>query len=147
MRVILLRDVAKIGRRFDIVEVPDGYAMNKLVPQGAAKPATPENVKQVRAQKDMAVKIGLGESAHFDEVVTVLQVTSVTVTASANTEGGLFEALKPVKIAEALTKAIGMPVPESYIALASPIKHTGSYTVPLKSHSKQGQCTVVVVAR
>ncbi len=146
MRVILLRDVAKIGRRFDIVEVPDGYAMNKLVPQGAAKPASAENVKQVRAQKDKAVATSAGESVHFDAVVLALKEKAVSVTASANQEGGLFEAVKPARIADALTKALGLPVPESYVVLETPIKHTGEHTIKLKSHGKQCEATITVVA-
>ena len=39
MKVILLQDVAKIGRRSEVVEVPDGYAQNKLIPKGMAQPA------------------------------------------------------------------------------------------------------------
>ncbi len=50
MQVILLQDVAKIGRRFDVVNVADGYGLNKLIPQGMAKPATPENIKKIKAQ-------------------------------------------------------------------------------------------------
>ena len=52
MKVILLRDVAKIGRRFEIVEVPDGYALNKLIPKKDAEAATPANVKRIQQNKD-----------------------------------------------------------------------------------------------
>ena len=47
MKVILLKDVAKIGRRFEIKEVPDGYALNKLIPKNMAQFATPENIKRI----------------------------------------------------------------------------------------------------
>ncbi len=47
MKVILLRDVAKIGKRYEVANVPDGFALNKLIPQGDAQAATPDNVKRV----------------------------------------------------------------------------------------------------
>ena len=40
MKVILLRDVAKLGRRFAVVEVPDGFALNQLIPKGMAEAAS-----------------------------------------------------------------------------------------------------------
>ena len=47
MKVILLKDVAKIGRRHEVAEVPDGYALNMLIPKGLAKAGTPENIKKL----------------------------------------------------------------------------------------------------
>ena len=52
MKVILLQDVAKIGRRFEIVEVPNGLAQNKLIPQKLATEATDGNVKRVMARNE-----------------------------------------------------------------------------------------------
>jgi ribosomal protein L9 len=52
MKVILLRDVAKIGKRFAIVDVPDGYALNKLIPSKDAEPATTNNIKRINQLKE-----------------------------------------------------------------------------------------------
>ena len=54
MKVILLQDVAKIGKRFETVDVPDGYALNMLIPKRMAEPATPENLKRVDARRTKA---------------------------------------------------------------------------------------------
>ncbi len=146
MKVILLRDVAKIGHRFDIIEVPDGYAMNKLVPQKSALPATAENVKRVRAQKDKAAAGAATSAVHFDSVVTALGGVEATLTAQANPEGGLFESVKPVKIAEALTKAAGVSVLPEYVSIPAPIKHTGVHTVHLSHGGVEKEVEVTVQA-
>ena len=46
MKVILLRDVARLGRKGTVADVPTGYAMNQLIPSKSAAPATPENLKK-----------------------------------------------------------------------------------------------------
>ena len=87
MKVILLQDVAKIGRRFDIVEVPSGYGMNKLIPQGMAKPATPENVKAINAQSakteadraagDAALQTRQSMELHWEGITPLLKTLSL----------------------------------------------------------------------
>lgn len=47
MKVILKRDVAKVGRKNEIKNVADGYARNSLIPQGLAVPATAENLAKI----------------------------------------------------------------------------------------------------
>lgn len=147
MKVILLKDVAKIGHRFDIVEVPDGYAMNKLVPQKAAAPATPENVKRVRAQKDKAAVGAANEHKHFEAVIAALEGKTATLSASANQDGGLFEAVKPARIAEALTKEAGMNVLPEYVELEQQIKHVGDYQVKLAHGDTHAEVAVTVAAQ
>ena len=51
MRVIFLKDVPKIGKKFEIKNISDGHALNFLIPQGAVKIATPDAVKNVEALK------------------------------------------------------------------------------------------------
>ena len=46
MKVILLKDVDMVGKRYEIKEVKDGHARNLLIPQGLAKIATKQNIKE-----------------------------------------------------------------------------------------------------
>ena len=51
MRVILLKDVAKVGQKFDVKDVADGYAINFLIPRGLVEAATEANVRKVEGRK------------------------------------------------------------------------------------------------
>mgnify|MGYP001600522421 FL=1 len=51
MKIILLKDVPKVGRRYDVKDVADGYALNLLIPKGLAKIATPDAVKKIEETK------------------------------------------------------------------------------------------------
>src|SRR3989344_1415099 len=50
MKIILLKDVAKLGRRGEIKETSDGYARNFLILRNLAAPATPENIKRTEEE-------------------------------------------------------------------------------------------------
>lgn len=144
MKVILCKDVAKLGHRFDIVEVPSGYALNKLIPQGLAQEATKQNVRNVRSR---AEKVAAERAASGEAFVTALNDvngTTVQITAEANEKGHLFEALKSEKIAEAL-KASGHAFDASQIHVAAPIKEVGSYTLTLKEGEHEGELTIEVL--
>lgn len=146
MRVILLRDVAKIGRRMDIVTVPDGYAMNKLVPQGMALPATPDNLKRVRADKAKVESKHAHAVTHYQSVVDALANKVVTVTVAANNDGGLFKAVKADDIASAAAKVAGMEVPAQMVTVPEPIKHTGEYDIAFTQDTHHTNVKVAVVA-
>ncbi len=144
MKVILLQDVAKIGRRFDIVEVPSGYGMNKLIPQGMAKPATPENVKAVQAQaaSNEAAKAQADEA--FTELVSKAKEADISITVDANEEGRLFQAIKPEVIAETIAQQTGQEVPLEQIVIKSPIKELGEHTIELVSGDTVVTLTITV---
>ena len=51
MKIILLKDVAKVGRKFDLKEVSDGYAANLLIPRGLAVVATNDAIKRMESSE------------------------------------------------------------------------------------------------
>ncbi len=147
MKVILLRDVAKLGRRHTIVDVPDGYGANKLIPQGLAKPATPENVKAVLARAGAVAQQAEVATMQFKEVLQALATKVVIISAGANDSGRLFEAVKPEVVATAVANAAGLPVSVRDISIDAPIKHVGTHTVHLVHGTDRGDISIVVVAK
>jgi len=66
MKIILLQDVKKVGRKFEIKEVSGGYAQNNLIPKKLAIPATPEAQRKLQQQIKAAEKSdALNQSAIF----------------------------------------------------------------------------------
>ena len=147
MKVILLQDVAKIGRRFDIVEVPSGYGMNKLIPQGMAKPATSENVKAINAQSAKTEATRAAGDEAFTTMLEAVKETALKVAVEANEEGRMFQALKVGAIVEAVKAATGTEVSDSQVVIKTPIKEVGEHTVEFASGSVNVSVPLTVVAK
>lgn len=147
MKVILLQDVAKIGRRFSVVDVPDGYALNKLIPQRLAEPATPANIKRVEARNQKMAASEANTAREFHEAVAALKDKTVELVADASAEGKLFQALKPQMIVDAVLEQTKIKLEEAWVHTATPVKTTGSHTVLLAEREEQGEFTINVVAK
>jgi large subunit ribosomal protein L9 len=145
MKVILLQDVAKIGRRHTVVEVPDGFARNRLIPSKLAVPATPDMMGRYKAQQDHAEGEKRLQAASLGESLRILATTAVSVSAEANDKGHLFKQVSKEAIAAATVLA-GAPVPASALMIDTPLKALGEHTVGVKQGEITGQFTVTVVA-
>lgn len=145
MKVILLQDVAKIGRRYEIVEVPHGFALNKLVPQGLAKEATPANIKHVEARKEHIAAEHAKADETFSAALTSLADQKIEIAAAASETGHLFEAVKSDRIAAAL-QAQGIAIEPSSIHIGTPIKNVGTHTVDLVSGEQRRELSIEVVS-
>lgn len=144
MKIILLQDVAKIGRRHEVVDVPDGYALNQLIPRRMAQPATADNLKRIqKLQKDKAVSVQAGADA-FAVATKILTETTMKVTAQANEQGHLFKAVSQKEISEA-AKVLGATISPDSVVLATPIKELGAHTVVLKHGADTATVSLEVV--
>jgi large subunit ribosomal protein L9 len=144
MKVILLRDVAKLGKRGSVVEVPDGYALNKLVPQKMAQPATPENLKRVTAVATQTAAHVASDAADLTAAVAALATTGVEIKVEANAQDHLFKAVKAADIAAATVRQ-GHPIKVEAIHLTEPIKALGTYAVAVKSGTVAGTLSVHII--
>ena len=144
MKVILEQDVAKIGKRGSIVEVPNGYALNQLIPKGMAKPATDSNKKAAEQKAATAAAHNEADAAQFAAAAAALKEATLTVMVDANDEGGLFKAVSPEVIAEAAAAA-GVTIAASQVVVGEPIKHVGAHEVALVRGNEHAHFTVTVV--
>ena len=131
MKVILLQDVAKIGKKNSVVVVPDGYGMNKLVPKGLAKPATKANLKMIARQQEQQAVAQEEEQTAWQRMREALKDTVVTINAKANKDGSLYEAVKPASIVAGIEAATDLTMEAGWIAAHEPIKTTGECTITL----------------
>lgn len=146
MKVILLKDVAKIGRRFDVVTVPDGFALNKLIPKKLAEGATPENLKRLQ---NLSAKVAhdreMSETS-FKETIVACKDVEISVHVEASGEGRMFQALKAQEVVDAIKKATGHELSGEHIIMKTPIKTTGVHEIPVASGNEHGVVTINVVA-
>lgn len=137
MKVILLRDVAKIGRRFEVKEVPAGHAHNFLIPRKLAEPATAESLRRLEVElKKKSILVGRHDS-DFKSALDTLSKTPIELTLPANKQGSLFKGVHASDIVKLIVTK-GVSVTESEVVLDHPIKEVGEHTVTLRSGSTEG---------
>lgn len=146
MKVILLRDVAKIGRRYEIVEVPDGFALNKLIPKGDAQQATPDNLKRVINMREKNKSNKAEELSSLKSTAETLSALPLTITVQANEQGNLFKAVHADDVVAA-AKEQGVVLQKGYISIESAIKSIGSHMIKLTSQKESFPLIINVVAK
>lgn len=131
MKVILIADVKKVGKKGSVVTVADGYALNVLIPQKKAVTATPDNLK--RHEKGVAEAKGKADqsAARAHELLKQIDEKTLTLEAKAGPTGTLFKSIHESDIVEEIKKQWGIEIPESALTLDHAIKQKGTYVVPV----------------
>lgn len=146
MKIVLLKDLQKVGRKYDVVEVADGYALNSLIPAKAAEAATTSAVARYAKLKDVEVAARM---ALEEEVVAKLDsLTSQTyeITAKANELGHLFASIHKDEIIAAVKAQAGLTLDPAYLHLDGALKQVGTHEVPLKVRDIEKALTVEIKA-
>ncbi len=144
MRVILLKDVEKVGKKFEVKEVKDGYARNFLIPQGSAKPATEEAIKWLETQKEIEEKKAEEDLKKIQEIASAIDDQEVIIQVKIGEQDQLFESINSQKLSEKLKEA-GFNVKKSQIELPDPIKELGEFPVKIKfEHNLEAEIKVIV---
>ncbi len=129
MKVLLKTDVKGVGRRNEIKEVSDGYALNNLIPRKLAEPATDKVVKANAANmaKQAAHDKVLDELAK--ETTRSINGETYTMSAKASDTGHLFAKIAAKDISEFLSNSHQLAIPESSIKLEKPLKELGIHPI------------------
>ncbi|MCM8761013.1 MAG: 50S ribosomal protein L9 [Candidatus Omnitrophica bacterium] len=133
MKVILTKDVDRLGKAGQVVTVKDGFARNYLIPKEMAKIATPGNMKwlEVLKKKEAAEEAKRLEAARA--LANRISNLSLTISVQAGEEEKLFGSVTNDAIADAL-KEEGLDIDKKDIILEEPIKKLGVYQVTVKVH-------------
>jgi large subunit ribosomal protein L9 len=147
MKVILLQDIARTGRKHEVKEVPDGHAHNYLIPRKLALSATPQNLKYHSEHRARMEAQTTKAAAAFAKVLEDVRTAPVVMTVPANEQGNLFKGLRATDIASAIAAATGVTIPASAIELRQPIKEVGEHFVPLTVGGRQENILISVRAK
>ncbi len=137
MKVILLKDVARLGRRGEMKEVPSGHAQNFLFPRKLAQPATPENMKRAAEHVSKREEMSHASEESFAQALVRLSGMQVEMSVTANEQGHLFRGVKVEDIVRTLQEQ-GIFIPHEAIILPHPIKVLGVHEVKLVMGNKEG---------
>ncbi|MCU0660363.1 MAG: 50S ribosomal protein L9 [Candidatus Pacebacteria bacterium] len=143
MKIVFLKDVPKIGRRHEIKEVNDGYAINFLFPKGLAEPATPRRIAQVeKVKQNIRVEKEIKDDLLTKHMLALKDVT-LRMVAKTNENGHLFSGIKAEDLSKELAKQ-QITLPPEAIVLARPIKELGEHIISVEMKNKKSQFTLVI---
>jgi len=147
MKVILHREVGKLGAPGDVVDVADGYARNYLIPRKLAAPASEGAVKhaqQLRRGHDERVRKALAGSKAIAEK---LSAVPLRVKAKAGEDGRLFGSITANELAKQLQERSEGDIDRRQIHLAEPIRNLGTHEVTVRLHPEVNATVTVEVVR
>jgi large subunit ribosomal protein L9 len=144
MKVILLKDIPKLGKKYEVKNASDGHAVNMLIPRGLAIAATPENLRRFETEKAKYDSERKVHEALLAENLKALEDTVITISGKASDKGHLFAALHREAIALELEKQSRIQLDPSFIQLDHPIKEIGEHLIEVKGDGKSVKFKVVV---
>ena len=130
MKVLLRKNVAKLGKIGDVVEVKPGYARNYLLPHGLAYEPSRSNLRQVEVEKQKYLQELARQRAEIEARAQLVQGKEVTISARANPDGHLYGSVGPAQIGAALAE-LKVFVEANNIVLPEPIRKLDKYEVAL----------------
>jgi large subunit ribosomal protein L9 len=133
MKIILLEDVATLGRRGEVRDVADGYARNYLLPHKLALNATAANLKNLEGIKARQESQAAKTLAQAQAQAQVIEGLHLAVSRQASDEDRLFGSVGRNDIAAFLTEN-GVEVERRRIGLDEPLKTLGEFAVPIRLH-------------
>jgi large subunit ribosomal protein L9 len=147
MKIILLKDVAKVGKKFDVKEISEGYAHNLLIPKGLAIAATPDALKRIDIEK--ARDEGERKVRHELLVKNLKDLDGVTITMleKANDKGHLFAGIHKAEIIPEIQKQTRIQIDAEHMVLDKPIKELGMHVIEVKVENKSAKFNLDVQAK
>lgn len=145
MKIILLQDEKKLGKKGEIIEASEGYARNYILPKKIGVEATPKNLNDLKLQKANADKIAQEQLEAAQELAKVLETKQVVVKMKAGEGGKTFGSISTKEIVAEFKTQHGIELDKKKIMLADSIKAFGNYEVTIKLHPQvTGKFTVKV---
>ena len=144
MKVIFLKDVPRVGKRHDVREINDGYAINFLFPRGLAEMANPKNIAELeRRKKEVVIQKEIQEEL-LDKNLDEIKGKVVTIKGKANEKGSLFSSIHKKEIVEVMKQENRIDIKEEFILLEKPIKELGEFEIPIQIKNKKSSFKLIV---
>lgn len=145
MKIILIQDVKKLGKKGEIIEANDGYARNYIIPQKLGVEANSRNVNDLKLQKN-------NEAKHAQEILEqaqalgeVLKTKTVKVQMKAGEHGKVFGSVSSKEIVEAAKQQCDLTLDKKKVLLEEPLKSFGEHQVMIKLHPQVTAALKVIV--
>ncbi|MFA5095175.1 MAG: 50S ribosomal protein L9 [Candidatus Paceibacterota bacterium] len=144
MKIILLQDIPKVGRKYDIKEINDGYALNFLFPKKWATLATPKAIAEVEIHKKEIVIEREVQEDLLEKNLEEIKGKTITIKAKADEKGHLFSAIHEKMIVDAMNEECHVQIDEKFIVLEKPIKEIGEFEIPILIKGKKSSFKLII---
>jgi large subunit ribosomal protein L9 len=128
MEIILLQDVEKVGDKFEIVTVKDGYGRNFLIPQKMGVIANKTNRAKLAELRAKDARKAEKEIAVHQDIIDRLNGEIIKIGAKAGTSGKIFGSVTNVQISAAIKEQHGIDIERRRITIDEEVKNLGVYT-------------------
>ena len=146
MKIILLQDEKKLGKKGDIIEASEGYARNYILPKKIGVEATPKNMNDLKLQKANDAKVAQEQLDAAKALAAELETKQIIVKIKAGEGGRTFGSVSTKEIAAAVKEQCNLEIDKKKIQLPEALKNFGSYEVNVKLHIQvTAKLTVKVV--
>jgi large subunit ribosomal protein L9 len=147
MKVILLKDVENLGKKYEVKEVKDGFARNFLIPKKLVKIATKENLKWLEEKKKELEKVAEEELKTVQKLATELDGREIIIELKKGEKGQLFQSINASYISKELQK-LGFQIKKQQILLENKIKEPGEFPIKIKlPHNLEVEIKLIVQAK
>lgn len=133
MKIILLKDVDKLGKEGSVLEVKEGYARNFLMPQKLAIKATKDSFREIEEIKKRKGKIEEKTKKEASDIKAKIEALSVTIIQEAKDTEEIYGSVGEPQILKAL-KDESIILEKGKIEILEPIKKLGVYNLKVKLH-------------
>lgn len=144
MKIILLHDVPKIGRKYDMKTVSDGHALNLLIPKGLAEIATPKAVARVEKLKSEDKTREKIQDDLISMNLKAIESVSLEMKEKANEKGHLFASIHKEEIIARVKAEKHIDLLPEFLMLEKPIKEVGKYVIDVKVKDKSAKLKLEV---
>lgn len=134
MKLILLEDVKKVGKKGEIVEVADGYGRNYLLPRKLAAEATTANLNTAKTNAENKARQARREADEAKLLGSQLEKVSVKIPVKLGKDGKLFGSVGGSDVAKALKRENNLNVDKRKISVQGEILGVGTYEAVIKLH-------------
>lgn len=145
MKVILLKDISKLGKRGEVKEVADGYAINVLIKKEMALQGTPTEILKWK-QKEESVKHKKElQTNTFVQLIDKIHNEKIIISGKkADAKGQLFASIHESDITDAVYKATNLSIDPKQIIITGHIKSLGIHTVEIKQGAQKERINIEV---
>ncbi|MDY3973741.1 MAG: 50S ribosomal protein L9 [Veillonella caviae] len=134
MKVILLEDVKKVGKRGEIIEVSEGYGRNVLIKKGQALEGTPANLNNAKQKQASVAHKKQVDNDEAKILASQLAKVQVRISVKMGEGGRVFGSVTGKDVSDALAKQFDVDVDKKKIELKDPIKTLGVHDVLIRVH-------------